>query len=204
MAREVGLSNLTLFPLTTDIGPGTVPTYGAAFKLPWAVSFETENEYAEGQYYGDNIVETSKRQLSKMGVTMEVSSDTPPELDAKITGKEYKLGASIVGVGQATPYHAVAYEISMDDGNLRRRIIYKVPFSRNGQTNVTQEDSMEGQTYTYEGTAIPLVSINKLELTLDLKAINAIPDEDKKTKVLELWNNFFTKVILPAELDKIV
>lgn len=200
MAREVGLSKLTLFPLVKD-SEASEPEYGESYKVPWAVNFETENEYAEGEYYADNVIETSKKQLAKIGITMEVSSDTPPELDAKITGKTYKNGGVSVEVGQITPYHAVGYEITMDDGNLRRRIIYKVPFSRNGQTNATQEDGMEGQTYTYEGTGIPLVSNKAVELTLDLKSINAIIDQETKTAVLALWDNFFTTPVMPSDLD---
>ena len=124
MAREVGISRITLFPLTKDV-EGQDPTWGAGYRVPWAVNFESSNEYSEGEYYADNIIENSIKQIAKVNVTMEVSSDTPPALDAKITGKGYKNGKSFVATGQVAPYHAIAYEIAMDNGNLRRRIIYK-------------------------------------------------------------------------------
>ena len=195
MAREVGISNITLFPLTAD-DAGSSPTYGTGFKVAWAVNFETESEYAEGQYHGDNIVETFRRMISKMGITMEVSSNTPPALDAKITGKGYKNGKSFVEVGQTSPYYAIAYEILMDDGNIRRRVIYKVALTRNSQTNSTQEDSLEGQTYTYEGTAIPLTSTGHLEMIMDKKEIAALSDPDK-TLAQNHFDKFFNQPILP-------
>lgn len=186
MAREVGISNIMLYPLTTDKA-GTDPDYGQGFRVPWAVNFETESEYSEGEYYADNIIESSRKIIAKLGITMEVSSDTPPELDAKITGKTYDKGKSVVITGQTTQYHAIAYEILMDDGNIRRRIIYKVALARNSQTNATQEDSIEGQTYTYEGTAIPLVSNGHLELTMDKREVDTLNDPD----VTNQFNNFF-------------
>ena len=181
MAREVGISKIKLFPLTTDeVGMNVV--YGQGFNVPWAVNFETSSEYAEGEYYADNIIEHSKKLIAKMGITMEVSSNTPPELDAKITGKLYDKAQSVTVTGQTAPYYAIAYEILMDDGNIRRRVIYKVSLARNGQTNSTQEDSLTGQTYTYEGTAIPLTANGFLELTMDEKEVIALADHDTTDK----------------------
>lgn len=186
MAREVGISKIKLFPLVTDeVGMNVV--YGRGFNVPWAVNFETSSEYAEGEYYADNIIEHSKRLIAKMGITMEVSSNTPPELDAKITGKLYNKAQSVTVTGQTAPYYAIAYEILMDDGNIRRRIIYKVSLARNGQTNSTQEDSLTGQTYTYEGTAIPLTANGFLELTMDEKEVIALADHD----VTDKFEKFF-------------
>lgn len=175
MAREVGISKIKLFPLVTDeVGMNVV--YGQGFNVPWAVNFETSSEYAEGEYYADNIIEHSKKLIAKMGITMEVSSNTPPGLDAKITGKLYDKAQSVTVTGQTAPYYAIAYEILMDDGNIRRRVIYKVSLARNGQTNSTQEDSLTGQTYTYEGTAIPLTANGFLELTMDEKEVTTLGD----------------------------
>ena len=156
MAREVGISKLKLYPLIRD-EVGSPITYEPGFELPWAVNLETTTEFAEGQYYADNKIERSSKKVSSMAVSIEVSSDTPPALDAKITGKEYKNGRVSTGADTLPKEHAVAYEILMDDGNIRRRIIYKVALSRAAQTNATQEDSIEGQTYTYEGIATPLL-----------------------------------------------
>ena len=156
MAREVGISKLKLYPILKD-EVGEDIEFGPGFLLPWAVNFETETVYAEGEYYADNMIERAAKKVASMSVSIEVSSDTPPALDAKITGKNYE-GGKISTSADVTPReHAIAYEILMDDGNIRRRVIYKVALSRTGQTNATQEDAIEGQTYTYEGIATPLL-----------------------------------------------
>ena len=206
MAREVGISNIKLFPLTTDtVGQDIV--YGQGFDLPWAINFETETEFAEGEYFADNIIENSTKKVSKISVTIEVSSDTPPELDAKITGKLYKNGKVITGVSSLPPKHAIGYEILMDDGNIRRRIIYKVALSRTGQTNATQEDSIEGQTYTYEGVATPLLG-NKgdsaFDMMMDKKEVDEYTGPDPAPNIIQShFNNFFTKPVLPGETQEI-
>lgn len=199
MAREVGISNITFFPLLTDT-PAGVPTYGEAIKIPWAVDLETENEYSEGSYYADNITENSLQKLAKVNVTMEVSSDTPPALDAKLTGKYHDKARSISSTRQKSPRGAIAYEILMDDDTVRRRVIYNVALTRNSQSNSTVEDSMDGKTYTYEGVGIPLQSNSDVDLVMDQKEVEKyVADTETNTDHAEVqaeWDGFFTDVVL--------
>ncbi|MGL5086849.1 MAG: hypothetical protein ACRC68_14255, partial [Clostridium sp.] len=176
--------------------PSTEPVFLAPFKCCWAVNFETEDEYLEGEYKADNIVEQSKRRISKVKVTMEVSSDVPPELDAKIASKGYKGGMAYKNSNEnSTKRYAVAYEILMSDGNLRRRVIYNVSFTRNAQTNESQDENT-GTTYNYDGVGIPLASTGDVEGVMDLKEINKKQTGDKE-KALLRFNKFFEQVILP-------
>jgi len=206
MAREVGISNITLFPLQKDDAGELTYNNTAKFALPWAVSFETTEEYAESEYYADNIVERSAKLLSKIGLSLEVSSDTPPALDAKITGKAHKDGMSINLTGTTQPTFAIAYSIMMDDGNERRRVIYKCNLARSGQTNESVSDSVTAQTFTYEGSASALVYNNRFDVIMDKKEIDAMPDGNQtgnatekeeyraKQAALTAWKNFFTAV----------
>lgn len=206
MAREVGISNITLFPLKKDDAGNLTYDDAAKFALPWAVSFETTEEYAESEYYADNIVERSAKLLSKIGLSLEVSSDTPPALDAKITGKAHKYGMSINLTGITQPTFAIAYSIMMDDGNERRRVIYKCNLARTGQTNETVSDSVTAQTFTYEGSASALVYNNRFDAIMDKKEIDAMPEGNQsgsatdieaykaKQAALNAWKNFFTAV----------
>ena len=193
MAREIGISNITLFPIQTE--NSTTITYDKANKIsvPWAVNLETTEEYAESEYYADNVVERSSKILSKLSVSLELSSDTPPALDAKITGKTYLKGMAFKDGLATQPQFAIAYEIKMDDGNLRRRVIYKTTLARTGQTNETVSDSVTAQTYTYEGTAGALLKNGRFDMIMDKKEIDALNGADKTTAI-EAWNNFFTDV----------
>lgn len=205
MAREIGISKIKLYPLTTDEA-GQPIVYGQGFELPWAVNFETETEFSEGEYYADNIIENSIKKVSKLAVTIEVSSNTPPELDAKITGKLYKNARVATSSSSLPPQHAIAYEILMDDGNIRRRVIYKVALSRTGQTNATQEDSIEGQTYTYEGVATPLLGDkgeNAFDMMMDKKEVDNYVQAGAglaENIVQSHFEHFFgNKPVLPGE-----
>ena len=206
MAREVGIRNITLFPLQKDDAGDLTYNNAAKFALPWAVSFETTEEYAESEYYADNIVERSAKLLSKIGLSLVVSSDTPPALDAKITGKAHKYGMSINLTGTTQPTFAIAYSIMMDDGNERRRVIYKCNLARSGQTNETVSDSVTAQTFTYEGSASALVYNNRFDAIMDKKEIDAMPEGNQsgsateqeaykaKKAALNAWTNFFNSV----------
>ena len=206
MAREVGISNIVLFPLRQDDNLDLVYDDAGRFSLPWAVSFETAEEYTESEYYADNIVERSAKLLSKIGLTLEVSSNTPPALDAKITGKAHKDGMAINLTGTTQPTFAIAYSIMMDDGNERRRVLYKCNLARTGQTNETVADSVTAQTYTYEGSASALVYNNRFDAIMDKKEIDAMPDGNQsgnpqeqeeyraKQAALTAWGEFFNAV----------
>lgn len=198
MAREVGISNITLFPLTQDTAGNLEYNNPGKFSLPWAVSFETAEEYAESEYYADNIVERSAKLLSKIGLTLEVSSDTPPALDAKITGKAYKEAMEFNTTGTTQPTFAIAYSIMMDDGNERRRVIYKCNLARTGQTNETVSDSVTAQTYTYEGSAAATIHNGRFDMVMDKKEVDTLND----LGITNAWNEFFnqvqgTAVVLP-------
>ena len=190
MAREVGISNITIFPLTQDDVGGLAYNNAGKFSLPWAVSLETAEEYAESEYYADNIVERSAKLLSKIGLTLEVSSDTPPALDAKITGKAYKEAMEFNLTGATQPTFAIAYSIMMDDGNERRRVIYKCNLARTGQTNETVSDSVTAQTYTYEGSAAATVNNGRFDLVMDKKEVDAL----QNVGTTNAWNEFFNEV----------
>ncbi|MDY3960169.1 major tail protein [Romboutsia timonensis] len=194
MAREIGISNITLFPLTQDDDIDITYDNGSKFKLPWAVSLETTEEYAQSEYHGDNIVERSSKITSKVGLSLEVSSDTPPSLDAKITGKVNKDGFTFNALGTTQPIFAMAYSIMMDDGNERRRVIYKCNLARTGQTNETVSDSVTAQTYKYEGIASSTVNSNRFDLVMDKKEIDAMLPGPQKTAAEEAWRDFFTEV----------
>lgn len=194
MAREVGVSKITLFELTSDKIGGT-PDYAEPFALPWCVKFETEDEYIEKEIKADNVIESAEKRIDKVNITMEVSSNTPPSLDAKITGKGYKDGKRFTRVGQKASNFAVAYEILMDDGNIRRRIIYNASFTRNSQQN-SGDGSSEGETYTYEGVGFPLRSTQDVDMLMDLEEIKALTGGNKEA-ILEQFNNFFKEPILP-------
>ena len=182
MARELGIRNVTIFPMTAD-SPDV--TYDSAVPLKWAVSLETKNNYSEKEYKDDMHIEKSSKRLDSVEVTLELSSNTPPSVDAKITGATYNKCKRVTTVGFTPLAIALAYEIVMDDDTVRRRVLYNVGLSRDEQKNDVESD---GETYIYSGKAIPLPTTGEVDLLMDQKEVNASEDEGVKTE----FKNFFT------------
>ena len=209
MAREIGISNIRLIQFreeTDKTNYADVRYYNdSPIDVKYAVSLEVENENATGEYYGDNIIEHSVNQLSKMNVTLEVSSQISPEDDAQIRGLKTGKGKVGTGVDANPPYFALMYEVKMDDDTIRKKVIYKVKFTRNSHANATQEDAIEGQTYTYEGVAVPLVYNGVLDMAMDQKEVLEYVDAGHANAgtVEDHFEKFFNKVIMPEE-DKVV
>lgn len=191
MAREIGISNITLFPITREAADAVV--YGQAMPVKWAVSLESTINYSESAYYADNIQEFSNKIITGIDLSLEMSSNISPDVDAKITGKHYADGFAVTHANALTPAYAIAFEVKMDNGNLRRVVYYKTTLTREGQTNETVSDSVTYQTYTYTGKCSALQHNGAFMLMMDKAVIDALPnDQNQQDRALEAWNNFFT------------
>ena len=71
MAREIGISNVTLFPVQNETNIDI--QYGQAVPVKWAVSLESTLNYSESAYYADNIQEFSSKLLTSIDLTLEMS-----------------------------------------------------------------------------------------------------------------------------------
>ena len=126
MARELGIRNVTIFPMTAD-SPDV--TYDSAVPLKWAVSLETKNNYSEKEYKADMQIEKSSKRLDSVEVTLELSSNTPPSVDAKITGATYNKCKRVTTVGFTPLAIALAYEIDVYKRQRQESVILMVLFS---------------------------------------------------------------------------
>ena len=190
MAREIGISSVTLFPVLneTDIDI----TYGPAIPVKWAVSLESTLNYSESAYYADNVQEFSSKLLTNIDLTLEMSSNISPEIDAQITGKYFINGTAITSANTLPKPFAVAFEVKMDDGNLRRFVYYKTIFARENISNETVSDSVTAQTYTYTGKCSALLKNNSFMSMMDRKVIdNMTPGSPEKDAAELAWTNFF-------------
>lgn len=167
--------------------------YGPAIPVQWAVSLESTLNYSESAYYADNIQEFSSKLLTGIDLTLVMSSNVSPDIDAQITGKHFIKGTAITSANALPKPYAVAFEIKMDDGNLRRVVYYKTTFTRESQSNETVSDSVNAQTYTYKGKCSALLKNNSFMSVMDKAVIAAMgPGQDKDDAELA-WNNFFTE-----------
>lgn len=197
MAREIGLSRFTLFELTN----ANQTQYGAAINVPWLVNIEVSKTIAEYESYADNLAEVSSSRETGAELTVEVSSDMPPKLEADIVGKKYSNGALISTTDDVKKSYGAAWETVMSDGNVRRYFYFNCSFSKNEQSNETISDSITAQTYSLTGKAIPLPTTKELMMVMDEREVKTLLDTtpDNVQEIQDLWDNWFTKAPRPVQ-----
>lgn len=191
--RELGVRNLTFFPLQPN------GDYGTPIKITNTVSLNVTNNYTERSYNSDCKTEYSSSSLQNVSVELEMSTSVPLNILSQITALSYdKNGRLVNKIGTTAPNGALAWEIVMDEGNnLRRRVLYNINLRRENWENETDS---EGQTFKLVGTGVSKTFNDEeyIDLTMDSSEINKITVQEDKTKAQGLWNNFFTTVASPV------
>ncbi len=197
MAREIGLSQLTLFELEDAMNI----VYGALISVPWIQSVEVSKTIAEISAYGDNVAEFSDSKEIGAELTMEVSSDMPPKLEAQIVGKKYINGALVSSTDDAKKSYGVAWETIMNDGKRRRYMYFNNTFSKNEQSNETMSDSITAQTYSLTAKSIPLPSTKETMMVMDEREIEELEaaNDPKAVEIRKVWDEWFTKAPRPVQ-----
>lgn len=191
MARETSASKITFFPFQEETSD-----FGTAVALTNCVGINTKNNYKEIEYSADGKVENSSSRLESADVELEMSSAMMPAIMSKITGQVYNKAKLVTRVGVAIPQGAIAYEIAMDDGSYRRRVLYNVNLRKDEQNNTTDS---EGETIKFSGKAIPFEAIEgkyDVDLIMDSTEVAALTEADATIKTE--FESFFTKVVLPT------
>lgn len=197
MAREIGLSRLTLFELEDQVQA----TYGSALPVPWVVGVEVSKTISEYSAYADNVAEISGSKEIGAEISIEVSSDMPPKLESAIVGKKYLNGALIATVDDIKKQYGVAWETLMSDGNIRRYFYFNCSFSKDEQSNETVSDSITTQTYSLTGKSIPLPTTKETMMVMDGREVKELvaSNEPKANEIQELWDNWFKVAPRPIE-----
>ncbi len=197
MAREIGLSRLTLFELEDQVQA----TYGSALPVPWVVGVEVSKTISEYSAYADNVAEISGSKEIGAEISIEVSSDMPPKLESAIVGKKYLNGALIATVDDIKKQYGVAWETLMSDGNIRRYFYFNCSFSKDEQSNETVSDSITTQTYSLTGKSIPLPTTKETMMVMDEREVKELvaSNEPKANEIQELWDNWFKVAPRPIE-----
>ena len=197
MAREIGLSRLTLFELEDQVKV----TYGSALPVPWVVGVEVSKTISEYSAHADNVAEITGSKEIGAEISIEVSSDMPPKLESAIVGKKYLNGALVATVDDIKKQYGVAWETLMTDGNIRRYFYFNCSFSKDEQSNETISDSITTQTYSLTGKSIPLPITKEIMMVMDEREVKALvaSNDPKKDNIQELWDNWFKVAPRPVE-----
>lgn len=186
MARETYASKVTFFPFVDGV-------FGEPIPLTNCVGFNTKNNYTDISYSSDGRIEKSSSKLESVDVEMEMSTSMGLDIMSKITGQVYEDCKQVTRVGVTIPQGAYAYEIAMDDGTYRRRVLYNVNLRNDEKNNTTDS---EGEVVKFSGKGLPFEAITgylDTDLTMDSAAVSKSVNEATKLE----FKNFFTEVVLP-------
>lgn len=190
MSRIIGVRDLHIAKLTKD-NLGAAPTWEKPVRVPSLINVSVSDTVETSKFFSDDTVEQSFSKTSSKEVTIELGYLTN-ELEALITGKEYKNGVLVQGSNDAPAEVALLFRAPKSKGGFRYMALYKGTLARTEGEYKTQEDSVESATVKLTGTFIPLATNGKMAVTADDDV--QIENELEKTKFEEIIANWFTKV----------
>lgn len=192
MSREIGISKLHVFKLTD----ANTQTYDPGKPIPWVVNVEVSKVVAEYSAFADNVAELSSSKPTSADLTIEVSSDMKPSLEAELTGVGFDKGMMIQGTDDQKPSWGIAYETVMDTGKVRKYFFTNCTISKDEQSNETVSDSVNAVTYTLTVKAVPIPSTKELFMVMDeddfTTAYNDPTNQAHQVALQALWDNWFT------------
>ncbi|HAU85084.1 MAG TPA: hypothetical protein DCW90_06175 [Lachnospiraceae bacterium] len=193
MSRIVGCRDMHIAKLTKDT-PGGTPTWDKPIRVPSLINVSVSDTVEQSKFYSDDVIEQSFSKTAGKEITIELGYLTT-ELEALITGKEYKNGVLVQGGDDMPMEVALLFRAPKSKGGFRYMVLYKGTLARTESEYATQEDSVESATVKLVGTFIPLASNGKMAATADSDTL--IGDGDADIALQEMITNWFDEVQLP-------
>lgn len=153
MAR-VGLKDLFAFPIESD--KDGVVTYGEAFRVAKAIEATITPQSSEASLYADDAQVEYYAGITGYDLSFNVD-DLTPQTKGKLLGYEADENGVIFETNELNPKdHAIAFRAKRSDGKYEYRVVYKARFAPTEDRYATQGESVEFQTPTITGKAMPL------------------------------------------------
>lgn len=155
MARRISVKKLAYAVRNVEEATGNV-TYGKPVTIKKFIKIKTTDESSSYTFYSDGGVEESSTRLSKVTGELELGY-LPAELRKMLFGNAYDevTGLLVRGASDVPANVALLYSMEKSDGNEDFRVLYNCSLSMKETESSTREDSIEGQTFALEFTAIP-------------------------------------------------
>ena len=197
MSRIIGCRNLHIAKLLTDNAEGA--TWDTPVKVPSLVNLSISDTVEQSKFYSDDIVEQAFSKTSGKEVTIELGYMTN-ELEALVTGKEYRDGVLVQKGDDTPPELAIMFQAPKSKGGFRYMCLFKGSLARTESEYATQEDSVESATVTLTGTFIPLTFNGEMASTVDSDTVFSDDLEGTKAQALkQKINGWFNAVPLDVQ-----
>ena len=181
----------------------TETTWGDPVKVKSLISISETDNKDNVTFYSDDAVEDVIPTFSSKEVSIELGYLTP-ELEALITGNEYKNGLLTQSATATSKNFAIMFEAPMSKGGYRKICYYKGVLSRDEASYQTKGDSIESSNVTLKGVFMPLQSngLTKISKTHGNKLVSGIINciLKKDAEIIELKKGKGHKLTL---IDKV-
>ena len=169
---QIGLDNLYFAELDeqTDVVGSTAPTYKAPFKIAKAIEVTMTPTTVEASLYADDATDEYEAALTGYELTLNVN-DLLPNSESKLLGKKKDAnGAVLSGTSDEAPYGALMFRQKLSKGvggGYRYRVLYKTRFTPFAENAKTKGESVEYQTPSLSGKALPRIYDGQIMIKID-------------------------------------
>lgn len=177
--RIIGCRNLHIAEVKTDTDTGS--TWGDPVRVKSLISISETDNKDNVTFYSDDSVEDVIPTFSSKEITIELGYLTP-ELEAMITGNEYKNGLLTQSATATAKNFAVLFESPLSKGGYRKTCYYKGVLSRDESSYQTKGDSIESSNVTLKGVFMPLQSNGLTKISADTDDSNLTSAEQEIVK----------------------
>jgi len=176
-----GILDIYFAPMTNEDSAAAAPTYAAYQVMGKTIQATITPNYKEGKVYASNVATRNEKRVDSYTVSLNL--DKIPYAVRKILLGRYqdRNGVQIIKGGQAAPYVAIAFALTLDDGSQELWTLYKGKFAEPTQTGQTDSDNMTYQHPTIEATFV------RREWDDNLAAIAATADSSVSATVKNDW-----------------
>ena len=184
-----GILDIYFALMATSDSSAVRPTYNAYQVMGKTIEATITPQYKEGNVYASNVATRSERRVDRYTVSLNLDK-IPYAVRQVLLGRyQDSNGVQIIKGGQAAPFVAIAFALTLDDGSKELWTLYKGKFAEPTQTGHTDSDTMTYQHPTIEATFV------RREFDDSLAAIVATSDNSVPQTVITDW---FQQVYEPA------
>ena len=184
-----GILDIYFALMATSDSSAARPTYNAYQVMGKTIEATITPQYKEGNVYASNVATRSERRVDRYTVSLNLDK-IPYAVRQVLLGRyQDSNGVQIIKGGQAAPFVALAFALTLDDGSKELWTLYKGKFAEPTQTGHTDSDTMTYQHPTIEATFV------RREFDDSLAAIVATSDNSVPQTVITDW---FQQVYEPA------
>lgn len=184
-----GILDIYFALMATSDSSAARPTYNAYQVMGKTIEATITPQYKEGNVYASNVATRSERRVDRYTVSLNLDK-IPYAVRQVLLGRyQDSNGVQIIKGGQAAPFVAIAFALTLDDGSKELWTLYKGKFAEPTQTGHTDSDTMTYQHPTIEATFV------RREFDDSLAAIVATSDNSVPQTVITDW---FQQVYEPA------